>query len=238
MDSRLLTKIDGFYIADKESDLTALPQRISMGKKFYYKHMGFVYLPVEQDKLTQKQIIDLSNIRDKYFDSLIDKKIINQNYSLFWHLIKLYTRKFRKVNILDFGAGSGGLPSFLRKRRFRFYGIDLNKKYSGNKDYQEYQIISNKLEFQFPNSFFDIVVGCYVFHYNVPAKNLEEIYRVLKKGGFLIFNLYSSSREHKEKLFSKLKSLGFRWKMETFKSDLIFKGMNHHPIDFYVCKKF
>ena len=103
-----LTKVNDFYLADNEK-FDELPSILEINGKDYYKHMGFIYLPVKQEQLNKEQIIQIGNIRDKYFDSLIDRKFVEEVY---WFAYNLFKNEKR---VLDFGAGSG---KFVEKWKF------------------------------------------------------------------------------------------------------------------------
>ena len=205
--------------------------------------MGFIYIPVRQEHLNKEQIIQIGNIRDKYFDSLIDRKFVEEVY---WFAYNLFKNEKR---VLDFGAGSGKFVEFLKRNNLEdnleLYGIDINPKYKKSNLYKSYQIMDGKsnlsfnTRFQFPNNYFDAIVGIYVFHYNVPKNSFKEIHRTMKDSGIFIFNLYLVDEEYKENLSSKLEEIGFdfNYKEEVFESKRIFKVIKHSPVKFYICDK-
>jgi len=230
-----LKKINDFYLTDNNK-FNKLPDVLKLDGKNYYKHMGFVYLPVRQDKLNKKQIIQIGNLRDKYFNSLIDRKFVEEVYLFVYNLFKNNEKK-----ILDFGAGSGNFTEFLKGKNlldsFEFNGIDINPKYKKNRLYSKYQIIKNRVKFLFLDNYFDIILALWVFHYNVPIGNLKEINRTLKDKGKFIFNLYKGNIKHKRYLLSNLKKAGFKYYKKILQSKILFNGTIHSPIEFYICYK-
>lgn len=100
---------------------------------------------------------------------------------------------------LDFGCGAGRSTKFLRNINFDAIGVDISKDMirkaceldpEGN-----YQLVGNGDLHQFQNNIFDLVLSVFTFD-NIPTKEskvkcLEEMNRVLKKGGRIV-NLVSS----------------------------------------------
>ena len=103
---------------------------------------------------------------------------------------RLIGQSLRKGRILDIGCGS--FPHFLLSTDFdEKYGIDLavHKDRTINKNVILKRVDFEKEQLPFANSFFDVVVMLAVFeHVNEEevATLLEEVNRVLKKGGLLV----------------------------------------------------
>lgn len=96
--------------------------------------------------------------------------------------------------VLDAGCGSGVYSKILAKKGAKVYGVelssemvDLAKKYCANMNIEFKQGSINKLPYA--SNTFDIVVASLVIHYlKKPETAFKEFYRVLKKGGILIFS--------------------------------------------------
>ena len=115
--------------------------------------------------------------------------------------IENITQKLKKIdagNILDVATGGGEFIYSLEKSFNSFktiIGVDISEKAIefANKKFED----NNKIEFQikdalnldFPDESFDIItISNSLHHFNDPKKVISEMFRVLKKGGFLIIS--------------------------------------------------
>jgi len=117
----------------------------------------------------------------------------------YWDLYDLISRnilkniKMKKGQILDLACGYGGLMNSLQKHRknLKFIGIDLAKsmikvgeKYIANKKINFILMSADNITFE--NESFDYVICKDSFHhFKNPVKVLKEMFRVLKKGGYI-----------------------------------------------------
>lgn len=98
-------------------------------------------------------------------------------------------------NILDFGCGCKPYK-YLFKDAKKYEGIDFTN-YSINKDLfcdnPDYYFTDNYIKYfstQFKNNFFDNVVSFQVLeHHREPEKMLSEIFRITKKGGYVLVSM-------------------------------------------------
>jgi len=106
----------------------------------------------------------------------------------------------KDLKILNAGAGTGDVLEILDKFG-KNYIIDINKKALSlvDKKLCKEKLVADVCNLPYKENFFDVVICSDVFeHIKKDKKAVEEIYRVLKKGGKLIFTvpafqyLYSS----------------------------------------------
>jgi len=106
---------------------------------------------------------------------------------------KLFREKIESLltpsmTILDVGAGAGILDDMNFKDKVEVViGIDLDHRVETN-PFLDKGIVGDAASIPVPDNFFDIVFCDNVFeHIEQPQEVFEEIYRVLKNGGLLLF---------------------------------------------------
>jgi SAM-dependent methyltransferase len=102
------------------------------------------------------------------------------------NLLQQYRRDGR---ILDVGTGFGFFLSEMNKRGWDVTGVEISKKAMDYaKDVLGLTIHPGPLEeVSFPDNHFDVITGFYVIeHLPNPIGFLQECYRILKPGGFLL----------------------------------------------------
>jgi len=111
----------------------------------------------------------------KYFPVYMEKiKVINE-----------ILEKCRNLKILDAGCGEGVLVEKYREKGFNIIGVDLN--YSG-----KYVKKGDIKKMPFKNQEFDLILCLDVLeHINISEheKVIDEIYRITKKKGVIIFSI-------------------------------------------------
>jgi len=119
-------------------------------------------------------------------------------YLAYRDLPEILSKYVSGFKALDFGCGTGRSTRFLQKLGFEAIGVDIAEKMinqakkidpNGN-----YRLIEEDLS-QFKNNTYNLVLSVFTFD-NIPTKekkvnNLQEITRILKKGGIFV-NLVSS----------------------------------------------
>ena len=156
-------------------------------------------------KLTHKEIL-LPN------DYLI-YEASNMSYHNFYYgglltaeMIFDYFRKHLKVksgNILDWGCGPGRVIrhyNHLSTNNYRFFGTDYNPKSIEwcKNNIENVNFYNNTIEAKLPfeNDFFDGLYGLSIFTHlseNMHIKWFEELMRVTRKGGVLIFTTHGGN---------------------------------------------
>lgn len=100
----------------------------------------------------------------------------------------------KEGRVLDLGCGSG--RNFLGGEGLDFYGVDFSEKLLEIAKGKDYAQLKKKVVYDVPYSdgFFDFVVFARVLHCVDSAgkrrKSLEEVYRVLKKGGEAMISVW------------------------------------------------
>lgn len=97
------------------------------------------------------------------------------------------------MEVLDIGSSTGFVTRELSKYFYKITGIDIDKKAikyakkNNNANNVKY-VIQDCHKLKFKNNSFDIVICSHIYeHVFNPQKMMDEIYRVLKKGGVCYF---------------------------------------------------
>lgn len=96
---------------------------------------------------------------------------------------------YRKTNnFLDFGCGAGNIMNIMKKNGWKTEGIDINPDaIRMAKEKYGFKIREDLKKFQ--DNYFDVVVMNDVLeHLYYPRKIINEIYRILRKGGIFLAN--------------------------------------------------
>lgn len=110
----------------------------------------------------------------------------------------------KDANILDAGAGTGTLGQWLHQEGYRhLVAIDLSagmlaEAQKKNVYQQLYTMVLGE-PLDFPTATFDAVTACGVFTYgHAPSRALDELIRITKPGGYLLFTLRPDFYEHSD----------------------------------------
>lgn len=106
-------------------------------------------------------------------------------------LMSKVSQKEDKIKILNLGVGTGDDLKILNKYGNN-YLIDINKDALDliESDLYFEKKVANACNLSYDNNLFDVVVSFDVFEYiEDDDKSISEIYRVLKKGGLLVFSV-------------------------------------------------
>jgi len=108
-----------------------------------------------------------------------------------------------KRKILDIGCGSGRHVKFFSENKFKTYGVEISKsgiyytKKLLSKNNLKAEIkCSDMLDLPFKDNYFDGAISFGVFYYSDSKgmkKSINEMYRVMKKGGKGFINLRSTN---------------------------------------------
>jgi ubiquinone/menaquinone biosynthesis C-methylase UbiE len=141
--------------------------------------------------------------------------------------------------VLDFGCGTGLTWEELQKTEKRngrhpapiVYGCDLSKEMVERCKIKGFSNVSKceYAETAFPDHYFDVIFCSFVVHYFVDGRPFEEMLRILRPGGLVIFNLPRQSNELKSYYESVLQNgLGrsttlsvTHWTVETSKTRIL-----------------
>ena len=123
-----------------------------------------------------------------------------QNAITLWRLgypvVKDLLGNVNGKSVLDYGCGTGTFSRFLQSKKASVTGVDVSEnmievaKSNSSDKIAYYPISSGGLDF-IPDNMFDFVVSNFVLC-TVPSRReismiLDQIYRVLKKGGLFVF---------------------------------------------------
>lgn len=101
------------------------------------------------------------------------------------------TKLVEKGNFLDIGCGIGYFPLIMKYMGMNAYGVEIgefDKKLS--EDYNLNIFNGTLLGAKYESDFFDVVTINHVLeHVNNPLEMMEEMYRILKPGGYLIIGV-------------------------------------------------
>lgn len=138
-------------------------------------------------------------ITDSSSDSI--KKFDDWYFSFYPYLKEIYlsVENLSSKTVLEIGLGYGTVSQFLAENTYFFTGVDIS---AGPVDFLNHRLkrigkpanakrmSAHKLDFS--DNFFDFVVSIGCFHHtgNI-SQCIEEVYRVLKPGGQLLFMCYN-----------------------------------------------
>ena len=106
--------------------------------------------------------------------------------NLYRNLIDSYTNS--ETKILDVGCGHGDFLKPVYSKTIHSYGLDPDEKALAKNTFIKNKIVGTVEKMPFENNFFDLVVSAWVLeHLSSPQKAFQEIFRVLKPGGKVIF---------------------------------------------------
>ncbi|RJS78529.1 SAM-dependent methyltransferase [Methanophagales archaeon] len=96
-------------------------------------------------------------------------------------------KKYAKGKLLDMGCGSKPYELIFSDVVDEYVGIDLPPSKSTSKSENRADVYGSVLDLPFESESFDTILSTQVLeHVPEPKRMLEEAYRVLKKGGYLI----------------------------------------------------
>lgn len=161
---------------------------------------------------------------------LISEKFSQTRYR-FWgelEFIKNYTKD--NAQVLDFGCGNGRLVEILLDKNINYVGVDVcenlinaaKKNMAGLRESRKIQFLKIGSDFKklpFPSEFFDSIYSIAVFHH-LPGSKLRlevtrELYRLLKKDGFIVITVWNLWQPRYRKNIFK------NWKEKIFKKSAL-----------------
>ena len=145
-------------------------------------------------------MIDYEKLSKEHFNK--QAQVYDSNSSWYYsregkissYFIKDYLKDLNFDKLLDVGCGTAFLIDLLSKEHnANFYGLDLSDKMidiARSKNIKNAEFVVGKSnELPYDNDTFDIVVCSQSFHhYPYQDAAVEEVYRVLKKGGIYILS--------------------------------------------------
>lgn len=147
------------------------------------KNCGLVYTNPQPDR----KLID-EHYQEKYYKEWIEKQM-EKRIPMWKKRLKALNKYKKKGRLLDVGSGIGTFLKLARKEGFKVCGTEISEfasKYVKNN--LKIDIFRGDLEeAHFPHESFDVVTMWHTLeHLPNPKATLEEIHRILKKGGLLV----------------------------------------------------
>lgn len=141
----------------------------------------------------------------KKFDEWIESKYsegVKESY--FFEKLEFAGIELRNKNVLEVGCGLGGLMVMFAKKGYKVTGIDIDShaieiarlraKVRGVDSLCSFGI-SREYEIPFPSNYFDCILCFSVLeHVKHPKKLIDEMDRVLKKGGFIFIQTPNANK--------------------------------------------
>ena len=150
--------------------------------------------------MNSKKVENILRQTEQGYDLIANK--FSETRKFFWRSLKFVEQYVKKGdNILDFGCGNGRLLKLFKNKSINYKGIDISqellnlakKQYPNNKN-NFIKIFATKLRLPFNDKEFNSIYTIATFHH-LPGKNyrqkiVEELYRVTKKGGYIIVTVW------------------------------------------------
>lgn len=149
-------------------------------------------------------------------------------YRLIYGLTKKYLEKYKKIDILDVGCGTGELDLGLADGKRNILAIDNNKKsieiaklrakkFKKKVKFKRFDFVKNNL----PKNCYDFIFASGVLHHTAePEKNFKKLLKSLKKDGYIMistYNPYGSFKVRIRRLILKLLTSDFEKKIEIYR---------------------
>lgn len=144
-----------------------------------------------------EEFAELNPLSEVCFDPILGKE--TRPWNSYWHVFEIVRRHFNSEDqrLLDFGCGKGNSSIIFSKIGYDVFGFDLspNNILSANRLAEKYEVVdqthfsvsvAEKLEY--PDEYFDVIVGTDILHHVDINLSIAECSRVLKKGGLAIFH--------------------------------------------------
>ena len=134
---------------------------------------------------------ELQSRKEERFENIFYKAIYNLNEDFFRYL----ERKVKNSEVLDYGCGVGSsVEKIVEYKPKRIHGIDISevsiskaKKRAENLPGEIIYQVDNCEKTRFEENTFDLVYGTGILHHLQFNKCLDEIFRILKSDGSLVF---------------------------------------------------
>ncbi len=163
-----------------------------------------VFFRQQYDKMTLKEIREFNLERNKHFFELIDEKV---NRKVVSSTVEMFQKICQtKDVVVDFGCGNTYFSSIIRNvlNPNIIIGIDiidLNDYCSNVFSNVDQFIKTDGATLEVSSESVDGIFAFYVFHFNVSAKMIQELIRVLKTGGCIAWNCFNNKGEDRLKEF-------------------------------------
>lgn len=191
---------------------------ITYNDRKYYRYMDKIYIPSPPSELNDGDVSSLSEMRIKLNGDVID-------YDYTESVIAFLIKKAKINNnskIIDFGCGSGISADVLSSIKIipkLVIGLDLcqfavstaKTNYSHKKINNSVYLFGNNSIIPEDDNSIDAIISSFVMHFNIYKSQVDELYRVLKKGAMFVYNdyVYHKYNGHSKKIIKSLEAAGF-----------------------------
>lgn len=197
---------------------------IIYNERQYYRYMNKIYIPNPPCDLDDNDVSSLSKIR-----IILNGDVIDYEYteSIISYLVDK-SEISDNEDIIDFGCGGGILADVLLKTKRNLknvIGLDLcsfavqtaNEIYKDRLSKGCAFLFNNDKKIPMNDESADAIISSFVMHFNIYPSQIDELYRVLKKGKKFIYNdyVYNKYPGHAKKLVKQLEDKGFSIEKEV-----------------------
>ncbi len=207
--------LDKLVYADNDiwytKDQSLLPEEVTLNEHVFLRFCDFILIPDITENLSQIQVETVNNIRAIYFETHPQFHINESVRQIFLEVILN-----SKVAIaLEFGPGKNPLITSVISSITQLFFADFNQDVvtSLSEKGLTIELFGYDSVLTLVDNSIDIVFSIFVFQFNISDNQINEIYRVLKKDGIFLFNIYNRNASSRKKLLDKLTAAGFHYKI-------------------------
>ena len=207
----LVLTIGAWWIKPVYDIINSIPKNIEEKlSKQQLKFLGYDSIPPKASQQTLVTSVDpINQIKNLWEEEVYkkNKQINKYPYTSVVSNIFNFTKNREDKKILDIGCGTGNNLKFFAENGFNCYGIDISttavdicKKFIDKSNLKADVIVGESHKLSYENNCFDVVVDrASITHnsYNF-EKCIKEVYRVLKKDGIFITELFGKNTTDKK----------------------------------------
>jgi ubiquinone/menaquinone biosynthesis C-methylase UbiE len=189
-----------------EDKAALLPRNILVCGRCYAKRCENFYTPADATPHEVEQFFDyIAGEYEQTIDLRLNRLVVRRMLAAAQEFATRHRRQ--DVRVLDFGCGTGLAWEEVQARRRRngtcppplLYGCDLASKMIQQSKLKGFEDVykCSYAKTDFPTQFFDVIFCSFVAHYFADARPFDEMKRILRPGGLIIFNLPRQSYDQK-----------------------------------------
>lgn len=189
-----------------------LPYEIAVNSKPYIRRMDGFYTPSEILPSEVERFFNLIALEyEKYITPALNAKL----YKALLDRARGALGEDRVAcRILDYGCGVDGLPGRVRRvwqeSNVEVYGVDISRKMVGLSKLKGHKNVYKcgygYRQTPFISNFFDVIILCFVVHYFPDSQPFRELFRLLRPGGVLVFNMHKPHPGYEDRYLNILKN--------------------------------
>ena len=220
IEARDETRLDAFlpYLIKVRSNGTKL--------RTFVRRLNGIFTP---QNATADELVQFFDLVAPEYEAIIDPSVNRRVYRhLMAYVLDKLTDKVDSLKVLDYGIGTGLILDTVTKLFGKFpielYGVDFSQKMLDicqrktriDKIKQLMKCTYSKAPFH--ANFFDAVLASFVVHYFIDEAPFHEIWRLLRPGGILAFNLHKPENNYQQYIQMLLCEKGLRFTDVTIKN--------------------